>query len=464
MKHLICISMIALLACSNSKETYKPDLSTVTSSVAGVYPTPFIGFGYNQWIPDLKPNGEPDFNWSDDRFAMMEERIRAIHPGLVRMPVERHWYDPDLVPGNYNWESPEMKAFYKFMDLYKQMGVKVLSGWWHVTTYEDDKNGYKNDANVQAFAEFIDYMINTKGYTNIVYMQPSNEPYGTYTTYDDWSAFMRKTYDYCVLNSYPTDRLCGPDSWDDWVGKGAQYNSRELVSYNFHFYFDGTASTSENLGLYDALMGQMNQVIPYNAANKPVVCAECGAINGNWLDWPANKPADGIYSSSYQYALYMVDFAIQTIQAGIASSLSWGLHGFDQNKDAGMWNNTGNWGGTKLRPLYYAWSMLCRYFPDGAVCLNMSQETAKIKVGGCKVGSSDYTFVICNRATYAEKVTIDIPADSKKTYYFYHFNESNPGDGNSLSLPYTELTAGSTLAVEIHKNSAGFLTTLPPLE
>lgn len=463
MKKILAIVAVALFSCAGSNEDSKPKFDGITSRIVSTYVTPFMGFGYNQYPPDLNADGSENYVWTEDRYAMMEERIKAIKPGLVRMPVSREWYDPDFVPGNYQWDSPQMKAFYKFMDLYKTMGVKVLSGWWHVTDYATDKDGYKKDANVQAFAEFINYMVNTKGYTNIVYMQPSNEPYGTYTQFNDWSAFMSKTYDYCVANNYPADRLCGPDSWDDWIGRAVQSNKRELVSYNFHFYFDGTKPTSENTGLYDQLMGQMKQVTDNDSSNKPVVCAECGAINGNWLDWPANKPADGIYSFSYQYAVYMVDFAIQSMRAGIASSLSWGLHGFDQNKDAGMWNNTGQWGGLKLRPLFYVWSLLCRTFPDGAVCLNMSQETSKIKVGGCKIGDSDYSFVVCNRATYAEKCKIEIPADSKKKYYVYVFNEASQGDGTQLSLPHTEIDAQGNITVEVYKNSVVFATTVAPL-
>lgn len=465
MKLILLMAAIALTACSKSAGDDAVKFDGIETSVITEQSTPFIGFGYNQYPPDLNADGSENYVWTDERFAMMEERIRAINPGLVRMPVLREWYDDDFVAGNYDWDSPQMKSFYKFMDLYKEMNVKVLTGWWHVTDYATDKDGYRDMKNVQAFCEFIDYMINTKGYTNIAYVQPSNEPYGTYTQFSDWSNFIARSYEYCQSKGYPTDRFCGPDSWDDWVGKGAQANSKELSSYNFHFYFDGTKPSSENMGLYDQLMGQMNQVTKYQPGNtKPVVCAECGAINGSWLDWPANKPEDGIYSFGYQYAVYMADFAIQAMNAGVASCLSWGLHGFDQNKDAGMWNNTGNWGGLKLRPLYYVWSLMCRYFPDGATILNMSRQTAKIKVGGCKIGASDYSFVICNRASYADFCKINLPANSKQTYYIYNFTESSQGDGTQLSLNYEKKSTDKNVVVEVLKNSVTIVTTLAPID
>lgn len=453
---------LAVASCSDHEETRGPE--KLTFSVDGLYATPFLGFGYNQYPLDFNPDGTDNVVWTADRYQMMEERIEAIRPGLVRMPVVREWYNPSFKTGEYDWNTPEMQACYKFFDLYKKMGVKVLSGWWHVTSYATDKDGFKDEKHAEAFADFINYMIRVKGYDNIVHMQPSNEPYGTYTLFSDWSTFMTKTYDFCVAKGYPTDRLCGPDSWDDWIGRAVESNSRELVSYNFHFYFDGTKSSSENLGLYDQLMQQMNQVTRYDQSNKPVVCGEVGAINGSWLDWPANAPEGAIFSFDYIYGVYMVDYAIQSMMAGVASSLSWGLHGFDQNKDGGMWNNTGNYGGTKLRPLYYAWSLLCRYFPDGAVCLKMNQKTGKIKIGGVSVGADDYSFVVCNRATYDDHCTINLPAGGKKEYYVYRFTEATQGDGEQLSLPYEKITVQNAIELDIPQSSAIFLTTLPPLE
>ena len=434
------------------------------SKVNKQYTYPFLGFGYNQYPLDLNSDGSDNPNWTEDRYAMMEERIRAINPGLVRIPVVRQWYNASLEVGDYDWNTPEMQACYKFFDLYKDMGVDLLCGWWHVTDYETDSEGYKDDENVTAFVDFIEYMINERGYTNMIHMQPSNEPYGTYTDFSDWSSFMRKAHALCEERNLP-NTLCGPDSWDDWVGRAALSNSEDLISYNFHFYFDGTAASNENLGIYDQLMAQMNYIYENDPdSQKPVVCGEVGAINGGWLDWPANAPEGAIYSFDYIYAVYMIDYAIQSMRAGISSSLSWGLHGFDQNKDAGMWNNTGNYGGLKLRPLYYAWSLLCRYFPSGATCLDMTQKSGRIKIGGASIGGGDYSFVISSRAEYDDEVSIQIPSDSKTTYNVYSFTEDTQGDGEQLSLPYETVETNGVITVKVPSESAIFITTLPPLE
>lgn len=429
------------------------------------YSNPFYGFGYNQYQSDFNPDFSENFVWTEERYQMMEERIKAIRPGLVRMPVLREWFNPSFKAGEYDWDTPEMQAHYKFMDLYKEMGVKVLDGWWHVTTYETDKDGFKDLGNVEVFVDYIDYMLNVKGYDNIEFFQPSNEPYGTYTVFEDWSKFMKEA-DKQLKAIGIKDKLCGPDSWDDWVGKAAEQN-QELVSYNFHFYFDGTAKSNDNLGLYDALMGQMDQVTKWDKSNKPVVCAECGAINTSWLDYPAGKPDDGvaIYSWDYIYAVYMADFAIQAMRAGLTSCLSWGLHGFNIGKDGGMWNNSEMYGGIRLRPLYYVWSNMCRLFPDGAVPLDMRQCSGDIKVGGAAIGGAgDYSFVISSKAGYDDEVVIKLPKGNKGKYYVYTFTEKSQGDGVQLSLPYIQVNEKERMIVKIPSESVVFVTTLTPIE
>lgn len=463
-KLLILCLLLSVMNVSCTEKNGTESSADFVSEIVKPYSYPFLGFGYNQYPLDLNTDGSDNPVWTEERYAMMEERIRAINPGLVRIPVVRQWYNPSMETGEYDWDTPEMQACYKFFDLYKEMGVDLLCGWWHVTTYETDAEGYKDDDNVTAFVDFIEYMLEERGYDNMIYMQPSNEPYGTYTQFSDWSSFMRKAYDQCMERGLP-NTLCGPDSWDDWIGRAAMSNSKELVSYNFHFYFDGTAASSENLGLYDQLKVQMDYVYDNDPASvKPVVCGEVGAINGGWLDWPSNAPEGAIYSFDYIYAVYMIDFAIQAMRAGVSSSLSWGLHGFDQNKDAGMWNNTGNWGGTKLRPLYYAWSLLCRYFPSGATVLDMSQKSGKVKIGGVNVGNGDYSFVVCSLAGYEDEVSIRLPEDSKDTWYVYTFSEVSQGDGEQLSIPYEPTNAKETITIKVPAESAVFITTMQPLE
>lgn len=475
---LFCILFSLLgISVSCSEKNVMESATKFETHVIKPYNYSFFGFGYNQYQCDFTPDFQEEWNWTEERFAMMKERIEVIRPGFVRMPVERIWYNPTFKCGEYDWDCPQMKAHYKFMDLYKEMGVKVLDGWWHVLEYWTDGKGYADLDNVTAFVDYIEHMLNL-GYDNIAYFQPSNEPYGTYydydvdggvkrTQYDDWSKFMKEAYKQCEERGLPTDKLCGPDSWDDWIGRAAERN-QELASYNFHLYFDGTSRSNDNLSLYDQIMAQVNQVTKWDNSNKPIVCAECGAIKESWSDWPVFKPDDGvaIYTWDYMYPVYMADFAIQAMRAGISTCLSWGLHGFTFGKDgASMWNNSELYGGTKLRPMFYCWGLLCRLFPDGSLPLDMLQRSGNIKVGGCAIGvAGDYTFLISSKAKYDEEVTIELPKGNKGKFYVYSYTRESHGDGEQLSLPYTEVNTKDEITVKVPSESVIFITTLTPIE
>lgn len=99
------LSFLCLLlnAACTEKAVYEPFDEPLVSSVVKTYDFPFLGFGYNQYCVDLNPDGSDNPEWTAERFSLMEERIRAIRPGLVRMPVQRQWYNPNLKAGDANY-------------------------------------------------------------------------------------------------------------------------------------------------------------------------------------------------------------------------------------------------------------------------------------------------------------------------------------------------------------------------
>ena len=90
-----------------------------------------------------------------------------------------------------------------------------------------------------------------------------------------------------------------------------------------------------------------------------------------FIDWPVADAPAHCRIDTYEYALGFWDYGIQLARSGMASGLAWALDGLEQNKNAGMWNNAGTYGGMTLRPWYYTWQLMCRYFPRGAKILKM---------------------------------------------------------------------------------------------
>lgn len=456
------------------------NLHAFESVIAEELTPPWEGFGYNQWGFARESDGDTFKPWDDDLWKTTSERILAIRPSLVRLPVIRDWFNKDnegnnLPIGTYNWDSKYMQAYFKIMDLYKEHDIKVMGGFWHVTyNGEDEKDFYSTDDCARLQADLIEYLFRTKGYDRIITSYaPTNEPLGVGIPYDDWSTMIKKLHAELERRGLPTGFLSGADSWSDWIWKPAQYNASELSAYDFHNYLNNTPDDTYNQ-LYNRTIettfaNNIANIYKYDNTNKPIHVSEMAPIGVPFIDWPiADAPAH-CRIDTYEYALGFWDYGIQLARSGMASGLAWALDGLEQNKNAGMWNNAGTYGGMTLRPWYYTWQLMCRYFPRGAQILKMTELEGRkdIRILGARIDDGDYSFVVINRRMDAQsqtrQVTFRIECDNP--VYIYRFNRSNCGDGAALSLPYEvaaqNLSTGITVDVPLEEGV--FITTLEPL-
>ena len=261
------------------------NLQAFESTVEEKLQTPWEGFGYNQWGFARESDGNTFKPWSDDLWKTTTERILAIKPSLVRLPVIRDWFNKDddgnnLPIGTYNWDSKYMQAYFKIMDLYKEHDIKVMSGFWGVGyNGEDYKQFYTTDECAQLQADLIEYLFRTKGYDKIITSYaPSNEPLGVGISYEDWSIMIKKLYAELEKRGLPTNFLSGADSWSDWIWKPAQYNADQLSAYDFHNYLNDTPDDTYNQ-LYNRTIettfaNYLANVYKYDNSNKPVHVSE----------------------------------------------------------------------------------------------------------------------------------------------------------------------------------------------
>ena len=458
------------------------NLQAFESTVEEELQTPWEGFGYNQWGFARESDGNTFKPWSDDLWKTTTERILAIKPSLVRLPVIRDWFNKDddgnnLPIGTYNWDSKYMQAYFKIMDLYKEHDIKVMSGFWGVGyNGEDYKQFYTTDECAQLQADLIEYLFSTKGYDKIITSYaPSNEPLGVGISYEDWSTMIKKLYTELEKRGLPTNFLSGADSWSDWIWKPAQYNADQLSAYDFHNYLNDTPDDTYNQ-LYNRTIettfaNYLANVYKYDNFNKPVHVSEMAPIGVPFIDWPVADAPAHCRIDTYEYALGFWDYGIQLARSGMASGLAWAIDGLEQNKNAGMWNNAGTYGGMTLRPWYYTWQLMCRYFPRGAKILKMTELEGRkdIRILGARIGSEDYSFVAVNRRMDAQSKTqsITFKVDCTKPLYIYRFNRNSCGDGAALSLPYEKITdqnLSTGITVEVPMEEGIFITTLEPLE
>ena len=280
---------------------------------------------------------------------------------------------------------------------------------------------------------------------------------------------IKKLYAELEKRGLPTNFLSGADSWSDWIWKPAQYNADQLSAYDFHNYLNDTPDDTYNQ-LYNRTIettfaNYLANVYKYDNSNKPVHVSEMAPIGVPFIDWPVADAPAHCRIDTYEYALGFWDYGIQLARSGMASGLAWALDGLEQNKNAGMWNNAGTYGGMTLRPWYYTWQLMCRYFPRGAKILKMTELEGRkdIRILGARIGSEDYSFVAVNRRMDAQSKTqsITFKVDCTKPLYIYRFNRNSCGDGAALSLPYEKITdqnLSTGITVEVPMEEGIFIT------
>lgn len=463
------------------------DLSAqVTMTVEKELTTPWDGFGYNQWGFARQDDGNSFKPWDDQLWKTTEERILAIKPSLVRLPLMRQWFHLDdagkeLPIGTYNWNSKYMQSFYKIMDLYKKHNISVMSGLWH-SAYDPqgrEPNDFYQSQNFAILqADMIDYLVNTKGYTNIKYYTPTNEPLGSgLSSFSVWKVMMQNLHQELVKRDLPSDILVGADSWGDWTWLPARENKKELSGYDFHHYLNDTPDDTYR-HMYDEVLessmtSMVKRIYEEDDTNKPILVTEIAPIGVKYIDWPIATAPAHCRIDTYEYGLGFWDYAIQLTRSGAASGLAWALDGFDQNKNAGMWNNSGKHGGMKLRPWYYTWQLMCRYFPAGATILKMDEAPVSkdLRIGGAKIGANDYSFVVINRRASVDSKDqeVVIKADGgAKMFYVYEYSHNHQGDGYELSLDYTISTTNDLknegVKITVPLEGGILITTQPPLD
>jgi hypothetical protein len=445
------LGAIIFFSCSksesdNSNKTEDKMLEKIKLNVLPVIPQKWMGLGYNQYPIPRKNDGSNDVEWKINDWNLTIQRIEQIKPSLVRMPVYRQWFDKDGSMKNYQWDSPEMKSFFRFMDYYQSKGIGIKTGFWNESHNFSSMPEYYKSSGANSFAQlqidFLNYLIKEKKYTNIEWYTPTNEPKGSGISFDIWSTAIRNLFDALKENGLPTNILTGSDSWDDWTPLAAQHNSNELSSYEQHYYINQDISFLIEGKLEDEFKKIVSSIKQHDASNKPIFLGEIGfaASNGGVIDyWYKIAPIPELNPTSSSYGFYAIDYVIQMANSGISSGLAWSLDGFDMEKESGMWQNIDKNNNTRLRPWYYAWSTLSRIMPKGGEIYPLRASGNKIRgLAYClDKGNNNYnwTFVIINYENEDVEVELNIPNYSGSEFIRYNYSKGTTGDGQLLRLP-----------------------------
>ncbi|MPN29163.1 hypothetical protein SDC9_176614 [bioreactor metagenome] len=112
-----------------------------------------------------------------------------------------------------------------------------------------------------------------------------------------------------------------------------------------------------------------------------------------------------------------------------------------------------------IRPWYYAWSLMCKYFPSGSDILTLCNIVDKdIKVVAA-VKDGKLTIALLNLSTEKKAVNVNLPKAIKNAS-MYTYKKDTGAKGYSLDPVRSGLTAEKVLKTDIAANSLLVVTEL----
>ena len=343
------------------------------------------------------------------KWSRVFERLDYIKPGIIRVMDQAGWRYFKGVDASGNpildFNTDEVKALFNVLDYCQKNNIVVIFGEWGAPGFwgEPGMIDRSDDTRwISMITRYLDYLINKKGYSCIKYYNLVNEPNGNWaSTNGDWDQWKKGLL---MLNDSIASiglkgklQIAGPDAvvvYDnptspykgfEWIDESIKQLDHIIGAYDVHAYPDGESVRSGEFGKY---YGDIyNKVKP---TGKKLLLGELGLKYSGDLflknrelalaDPNASKDDSNMFVYEYFYGLDVADAVIQAMNNCLEGAIAWDLddamHTQDDKGDKtklkrwGMWNSLGtelchNPKDENLRPWFYTWSLMCRYFPSG---------------------------------------------------------------------------------------------------
>ncbi|UII20690.1 hypothetical protein [Fulvivirga ligni] len=493
---------MGLAACQSTNET------SSQKDLVSIYPDQvisdeFIGNGV-EW--SAYPHADADdAEWgllmTDAKWQKVFDRLDFMQPRIARVMDQANWrylegFDDKGEP-ILNFESQEMKSLYKLLDYCQEHNVTVILGEWgqpykvhDPQLHMEDKFTGANDPNwIKIITANLKNLIQNKQYTCIKYYNLVNEPNGYWASTDgDWEQWKEgiTMLNTSIKEAGLSDHIAviGPDATPynndkskytgyNWAIEAVRQLGNVLGAYDVHDYPQKDFVRSGEFGQHYKEMVSFADSVN----EKPFIFGEIGFekyVEGNIKRYEADSFASpdsqlGIYD--YDYGVDMADAVIQAMNAGFDATLAWGLDDAmhtngdsgdkHQLKKWGMWNIlgtelTGDSTEENIRPWFYTWSLMCRYFPGEMNIVKSDSVPAKNVRMTAGVFGKYMSMAIVNNSDSTANFTVH-PGNLGEGATFKKFlytEKQRHKDENGFPKPVeTDLKGSTALEVEVPARS-----------
>lgn len=435
---------------------------------------------------------------SEADWQKLFKRLDFMRMGYVRCMINSpyRYFDPET--GKYD-KTRNIESISRLLRYCTDNGITVIYGEYNPPTWDMKADQAWIDMSV----DYLNYLVNDLGFTCIKYFVIFNEPDGNWASTDGdfelWKTmflrFAEKMKEYPGLPEQV--KLAGPDVVIDYKNPASSYDAAGWVKHT-------AAQLDEQVGLYDihaypgqhqvrsgsyaGILARHKQYVP---RGKKIVLGEAGykywreadsllmkEYNRRTQNHPFTKGSDSnMLVYDYFYGLDMALLCMEVMNGGYAGMAAWMLDdAMHSNGDSGKTEDIKLWGmwnilgeevfnapeEEEIRPWYYTWALMCRYFPAGCRILKIAHDRSQgiYAVAGEHEGKQ--VLAVVNVSDADKRLHIRLPGKWENMTRYLYREGNMKTDENGYPVPVqTGLTLDGGYQTVLKAQTFILLTNMP---
>ncbi|MBD8388551.1 hypothetical protein [Dysgonomonas sp. BGC7] len=465
-RNIIGTILLGMLAFSCS--TPKDELQITVSS--DIINAGYIGNGV-EWDPYDEAEAWGS-SISEADWQKLFKRLDFMRMGYVRCMINSPFRYYDAKTGKYD-KTRNIESISRVLQYCTDNNITVMYGEYNPPTW----NMKADQKWVDMSVDYLNYLVNDLGFSCVKYFVIFNEPDGDWAStngdYELWKSMLLRFNE--KIKEYPglseKVKFAAPDVVVDYKNPASAYDAAGWVKqtandldsiiglYDLHAY---PGQHEVRSGQYADILARHKEFVP---KDKKVVLGEAGykywreadsllmkEYNRRTEGHPFTKGSDSnMLVYDYFYGLDMPLLCMEVMNAGYSGIAAWMLDdAMHSSGDSGKTEDIKLWGmwnilgeevfndptQEEIRPWYYTWALMCRYFPSGTNILKTTIDRTQGVYMATGEHNGNYVIAAVNIGDTDRNLNISFPTElSNVSKYVYEENNMKKNqDGHPLPV------------------------------
>ncbi|MFR3214845.1 MAG: hypothetical protein ACLTWE_16215 [Dysgonomonas mossii] len=484
----IALSMV-ILSCSAPKEELQ---ITVSSDIINA---DYMGNGV-EWDPYDEAEAWGS-SISEADWQKLFKRLDFMRMGYVRCMINSPFRYYDAKTGQYD-KTRNIESLSRVLKYCTDNNITVMYGEYNPPTWDMKADQKWVDMSV----DYLNYLVNDLGFSCIKYFVIFNEPDGDWAStngdYELWKSMLLRFH--TKMKEYPglseKVKFAAPDAVIDfkntvsaydaigWVKQTANDVDSIVGLYDLHAY---PGQHEVRSGDYADILARHKEFVP---KHKKIVLGEAGykywrkadsllmkEYNRRTEGHPFTKGSDSnMLVYDYFYGLDMPLLCMEVMNGGYSGIAAWMLDdAMHSSGDSGKTEDIKLWGmwnilgvevfndplQEEIRPWYYTWSLMCRYFPTGTNILKTTIDRSQGVYVVAGEHNGKHVLAAVNIGETDKNLNISLPVELQNvSKYVYEENNMKKNENGHPVPTETGLNIGKEYKTVLKTQSFILLTNM----